>query len=166
MRKLKRPKKKSNLRVILVCGGRTFAKMPSFYEPEDYDRLMARVVGERSFLFTEMDKVVNMSPDNMLGDPCVIVHGKADGADTCADDWAITNWKEVRGYPADWITHKKAAGYIRNAEMLAKEDPDLIVSFPGSKGTAMMVELARNQGYPIIKFTVADVDRYIASLPA
>jgi hypothetical protein len=37
---------------------------------------------------------------------------------------------KVRVYAANWGEHGKAAGPIRNAQMLAAEDVDLVVAFP------------------------------------
>ena len=45
-------------------------------------------------------------------------------------------------FPADWAKHGKAAGPIRNAEMLTEFLPDYIVAFPGGKGTADMLRKA------------------------
>ena len=47
--------------------------------------------------------------------------------------------------PADWTKHGKAAGPIRNQKML-DECPDLVVAFPGGKGTADMVRRAMKAG--------------------
>jgi len=52
----------------------------------------------------------------------VLVHGDARGADTLAARWAED--KEgvvVESYPADWDKHGRAAGPIRNQQMLDTE---------------------------------------------
>jgi hypothetical protein len=71
-----------------------------------------------------------------------IVHGDARGADTLAGDYARSNGIIEKRYPADWRAYGRRAGYVRNTEML-NEGPDLVVAFPGGKGTAMMVDIAK-----------------------
>ncbi len=49
---------------------------------------------------------------------------------------------------AKWETYGKAAGPIRNREMLLNL-PALVVAFPGGKGTADMVRQAERAGIPV-----------------
>jgi len=58
-------------------------------------------------------------------DHITLVHGGARGADRAAGRIGKELGFEVREYPADWDRHGRAAGPIRNAEMLEKENPDL-----------------------------------------
>jgi hypothetical protein len=76
-------------------------------------------------------------------DPDIVVHGDCRGADRLAEDWGKFHKKDVRPYPANWLEYGRFAGPLRNAEMLAKEKPDLVIAFPGGTGTANMVKLAR-----------------------
>lgn len=48
-----------------------------------------------------------------------VVCGGAAGADTLGKDWAILRGIPVKIFMADWETHGKAAGPIRNTEMAA-----------------------------------------------
>lgn len=77
------------------------------------------------------------------GKGLTIIHGAANGADTVAAR-AAAKWgaNEYR-FPAEWKRYGKAAGAMRNAEML-KLSPDLVLAFPrkGSKGTWSMVTQA------------------------
>jgi hypothetical protein len=55
-------------------------------------------------------------------------------------------------YPADWQKHGRAAGPIRNKQMLEEGKPDLVVAFseqPITKGTQNMVDLAKAAGVPV-----------------
>jgi hypothetical protein len=74
-----------------------------------------------------------------------IIHGCARGADTLASAWATERGVAQFRYPADWNRYGKAAGVIRNAEML-EHHPDLVVAFHSdlehSKGTKDMVNRA------------------------
>jgi hypothetical protein len=72
-----------------------------------------------------------------------LAHGQARGADSLADYWASQHGVPVYGYPADWSRHGRAAGAIRNRQMLDDFRPDLVVAFPGGKGTRDMVARAR-----------------------
>ena len=91
-------------------------------------------------------------------DPKIIVHGDCRGADRLADEWARFHKKEVRRYPANWQDYGRFAGPLRNAEMLEKETPDLVVAFPGGTGTANMVKLARDAGVKVMEIEAAEED--------
>jgi len=78
------------------------------------------------------------------GATCV-VEGAARGADNLAHEVATELGIENRRYPADWNTHGKAAGFIRNQQMLDQERPDLVLAFwdgETSHGTQDMVRRA------------------------
>src|SRR5216684_4086692 len=74
--------------------------------------------------------------------------GGATGADQFAMEWAATK-PEIKRYVchADWETHGRAAGPIRNEKMLTWK-PDLVVAFPGGVGTADMVRRAEVRAPP------------------
>ena len=78
--------------------------------------------------------------------PKAIVHGDAHGADTLAGEYARNNLIEVRAYPANWSKYGRAAGPIRNQQMIDSEPVDMVVAFPGGRGTAHMVQTARTHG--------------------
>lgn len=73
----------------------------------------------------------------------VLIHGCATGADIMAGEWAKANGIPVLEYPALWKLHNKRAGPIRNVQMLEEGNPDLVVAFPGGRGTAHMVGIAK-----------------------
>lgn len=84
----------------------------------------------------------------------IIIHGAARGADNIAGYVAKRLGFIVRPYPADWDQYPKAAGPIRNSQMLKEEHPDSegvyidrVLAFhrdPNlSKGTRDMVAKAR-----------------------
>lgn len=81
-----------------------------------------------------------------------IVTGGARGADTYAEQWARGKcWLVV--YRPDWERYGRSAGVIRNADMLDNEKPDLVLAFPGGRGTADMVRRARKAGVEVIEVT-------------
>lgn len=74
------------------------------------------------------------------------------GADHYAGQWARRNQDSVtlEEYPADWSSHGRAAGPIRNQKMVDKM-PDLCVAFPtGGRGTAHCIGAARKAGIPTV----------------
>jgi hypothetical protein len=79
----------------------------------------------------------------------VLIEGGARGADRLAREWALASQVPVETYPAEWETYGKSAGYRRNKQMLEEGKPDLVVAFPGGKGTANMVELATKAKVPV-----------------
>jgi hypothetical protein len=92
----------------------------------------------------------------------IIVHGAAPGADSLADSVARCLGFEVRVYPAEWATHGRAAGPIRNSEMLTKEhrsdEPiDLVLAFAKdfslARGTSDMMRKAREAGVHVEPFS-------------
>lgn len=80
---------------------------------------------------------------------CEIIHGGAKGADSIAHSWAVDRGAIIKVYKAEWEKHGNAAGPIRNTKMLHQGKPDLVVAFPGGKGTAHMVGLAENEGVEV-----------------
>lgn len=77
--------------------------------------------------------------------------GMAAGVDQAAFYWAARSGVETGEYWADWIAHGKAAGPIRNRKMLLTEKPDFVIAFHGGRGTAHMVEIAHEAGYPVFR---------------
>ena len=61
---------------------------------------------------------------------------------------------EVEDYPANWNLHGRAAGPIRNKQMLDEGKPDIVYAFhpniSESKGTKDMVRQAKNRGIETI----------------
>ena len=83
----------------------------------------------------------------------LLIHGAAPGADTLASVWACTQRVPQLPFPltdADWERLGKKAGPMRNARMLTEGKPDLVVAFPGGKGTADMVRQAGAVGVRVM----------------
>lgn len=110
---------------VLVCGGRGF--------------------GNDGLAFTTLDDVDTRRHITL------VVHGAATGADTLARNWARSRGKESIGYPADWKRHGRAAGPKRNARMIEEGKPDLVIAFPGGRGTADMVTQAKAAGIEVVE---------------
>lgn len=78
-----------------------------------------------------------------------IISGKAKGADTLAIAYAKARNYPVIEMPADWDTHGKRAGYIRNADM--EKQADALIAFPigDSVGTRHMIALMQKKQKPV-----------------
>lgn len=80
-----------------------------------------------------------------------LIEGGALGADRLAQDWANGTGIPVETYEADWENQGSFAGPARNARMLAEGRPDLVIAFPGGRGTADMMRKARKAGVEVIE---------------
>lgn len=80
--------------------------------------------------------------------PSVIINGGAPGADRLSSKWADINGVPLVEYPALWKQGKKA-GPQRNAFMLTDSRPDLVVAFPGGRGTDDMIQKAEAAGLTV-----------------
>ena len=76
-----------------------------------------------------------------------VVHGACRGADMIADEEARALGFDVRPFPAKWKLYGKAAGPVRNQQMLDEGQPEIVVYFHDdlatSAGTADMVKRAQ-----------------------
>jgi len=110
---------------VCVCGGRDYA--------------------DRERVFSALDAVHSESKISY------VMHGCAKGADSLADAWANERGILVEKYPALWDEHGRAAGPIRNQLMLDDGRPDLVIAFPGGRGTADMVQRTKAAGVRLIE---------------
>lgn len=86
------------------------------------------------------------------GEILTVVSGGAPGADTIAVDLAREMRCNTLKYQANWAKWGKAAGPIRNQELLDEGDPEVVVAFKKgsiSKGTDDMLEKASKRKIPI-----------------
>jgi hypothetical protein len=114
--------------IVLVCGGRDFMN--------------------RDLIF----KVLDVMPFQMTR----VINGGATGADSIARLWALDRGVLVDTQPANWEKYGKAAGIIRNASMLEKYDIDLVIAFPGGRGTDDMMQRSKAAGVEVIRVEVND----------
>lgn len=112
---------------ILVCGGRDFC--------------------DQEFEYKILDMI------NVPGEVSMIIEGGAAGADTLAKNWAISRGISFTEFKADWKKYGKAAGYIRNKQMLVEGKPDLVIAFPGGIGTQNMIEQTKKAGIRVKSFS-------------
>ena len=85
----------------------------------------------------------------------LLIHGSADGADTLCAKWAEERGVPVLSFPVtrdDWNSKGRAAGSLRNQQMLDEGHPDVLVAFPGESGTRDMVQRATSRGLEIWRY--------------
>lgn len=105
---------------VLVCGGRHFNDQVSVV---DALNVLAATHGNLT-----------------------VIEGGATGADRHARKWAYYNGHAIQTFQADWSKYGRAAGPIRNQQMLDEGKPDLVLAFPGGRGTADMTNRAKAAG--------------------
>lgn len=91
--------------------------------------------------------------DNNWDVDVTVVHG-ASGMDWFLAGVACAKGVEIEAHPADWKTHGKAAGIIRNNEM-AKSNIDLCLAFikNGSAGASHCARATEYMGIPTWRYT-------------
>lgn len=125
---------------VLCCGSRDFADL--------------------HMIETELALVAEHSaPDPLL----VVIEGGAKGADSIARGWAArcrarysaqrTVHVQALTFSADWERYGKAAGPVRNQQMIDDGAPELVIAFVNkaledSRGTWDMVQRAQAAGIP------------------
>ena len=112
---------------VLVCGGRDFADVAAFHDAMD-----------------NLDALYDFE---------TVIHGGASGADFLADEWAKLRERKTMVFAvskSDWRKWGHWAGPRRNQHMLTTSKPNLLIAFPGGKGTADMCRRAKLDGVPVI----------------
>lgn len=82
------------------------------------------------------------------GDNVFLAIGDATGADRHAWEWAIDRKVPYRRFHAEWDKYGKMAGPIRNRDML-NSGVDVLVAFPGGRGTAGCIKEAERRMIPV-----------------
>ena len=108
----------------VIAGGRNF-------EPEDK---------HAEWLITLLEE---LNIDTVLS-------GCATGADSFGEGIAYSMRLKVKEYPADWMKYGNKAGPIRNEQMA--KDAEVLILFPGGRGTADMERRAVAHGLAIYKW--------------
>lgn len=108
---------------VLICGDRFW---------DDY--------------WTIYDEISKLNKDT------IIIHGAAKGADIMGATIALKLGFTVNAFPAKWLQYGKAAGPIRNRQML-DQNPDLVIAFhndiENSKGTKDCKKEAEKRGIEV-----------------
>lgn len=105
----------------------------------------------RGFVFATLDalgihRVIHGACAHPITDELV-------GADRWAHEWALSRGVTVTPMPADWERYGNAAGPIRNGLMVVRMlelRGELVVAFPGGRGTKNAVKQARAAGLEVL----------------
>jgi len=124
---------------VLVCGGRDWSR----------DRYQ--------FLHHVLNKKVPKGS--------ILIVGEATGVDTQAAIWAHRACMDVSLFIANWDEFGKRAGPLRNKDMLDKGKPDMVIAFPGGKGTKNMIIQATRACVPVLRVTEEDYVEYRKTHP-
>ena len=111
---------------LIIAGGRDF---------NDHARL------------TEVMRKGWLGP--LRGKQVSVVCGKARGADASGEQFARALGLHVYEFPADWNTHGKRAGFMRNADMAHFADGLLAFWDGESRGTDNMIQQMKRLGKPV-----------------
>lgn len=104
---------------LLVCGSRT--------------------ITNASWIFSEIEKYISES--NLQYSDIHIIEGGAKGVDKIAKQFADDRNIPVIEMPADWKAYGRAAGFIRNEQMVRLCDQCLILWDGKSHGTKNDIDL-------------------------
>jgi hypothetical protein len=106
------------------------------------------VCGDRNWKNKDIIRAYLASVPNLE----LVIEGESRGADTLAREVAEEMQVNVMRFPANWSLYHKAAGAIRNKQMLDEGKPDKVLAFHNnieqSKGTKHMVALANKYKIP------------------
>ncbi len=109
---------------ILICGGRDFT--------------------DQAFVNKTLDACLPFFDKHFC-----LIHGGCRGADRAGMEWAFFQGCPVIEMKANWNYHGKRAGFLRNDWMLEYATPDLVIAFPGGRGTDHMINRAWEEGIDV-----------------
>ncbi len=112
---------------VLVCGGRDYC--------------------DSSTVWGRLDELRRSVPLGTM----MVIQGGATGADQIAREWCGAREVPYDNFAADWNAYGKAAGPMRNQRMLDQGRPDLVLAFPGGRGTADMMRRAKTAGVRVVE---------------
>lgn len=117
---------------VLVCGGRSYRN--------------GNLVGTAMKAWNVTELVVGYNPNDK----------RFQGADQLAYEYAKANGIPGCCFPAAWGQFGKhgkgdPAGPLRNMKMLDRGKPEMVLAFPGGRGTDNMVALAKEGGVRVVE---------------
>lgn len=124
---------------LIVCGGRDFGLQVPVSDP-----LHQKRKNEELFIWIKMNELYLALKKDL-----VVITGNAKGVDQNVERWAEHSGVQNEIYPANWKLHGRAAGPIRNQQMLDEGKPDGVIAFPGGNGTAHMCRIAEKAGLKV-----------------
>ena len=103
------------------------------------------IIGSRSFFdYTMLEKILNKEKIDIL------VSGGAKGADSLGEQYAKNNNIPTLIFKPDWKKFGRAAGFIRNKDIIDNSDKVIAFWDGKSKGTLNSINLAKKQNKKVI----------------
>jgi hypothetical protein len=119
------------MKTCIVCGSRDWTDGASIH--------------------TAMNQAIH---DKRIPEWEMLVVGSDRGADWWAWQWALKREMPAMVFPARWSDEGRAAGPRRNQRMYNWAQPVVTLAFPGGRGTASMIGVARGGGTATFMFDV------------
>lgn len=137
---------------ILICGDRNWGRYPD-PDPEltddEFLALMGSAMAQRVRLMNWLDRFVETHQLTSV----TVIEGEAPGADTLARLWGEDRGYRVCKFPAQWGRFGRAAGPLRNTQMLDEAKPEHAIAFHDnlaeSRGTGNMVRQLLGRGHSV-----------------
>ncbi len=121
-----------NPKILLVCGGRHFSAHSKLFATLDHLKPSLVITGTYELHTTPLHRIT--------------------GADELALTWCRMNGIQSAMCEANWDFFNRAAGPIRNRNMLML-NPTAVLVFPGGTGTANMKKVALATGIHVMEMT-------------
>ena len=103
------------------------------------------IIGSRGFNDT---KLLSDILNPLVFQITLVVSGGANGADKMGQDWAESHGIDTLIFPADWNKHGKAAGFIRNEDIIKNCDQAIAFWDQKSNGTRHSISLCEKYNKP------------------
>lgn len=109
------------------------------------------IAGSRSFAdYEKLKSVCDSILPNLYSEPRIsILSGTSSGSDSLGERYAKERGYTLNRYPADWKRYGKAAGPIRNRQMVKEADAAIIFWDGQSRGTKNLIEEANRHGLKV-----------------
>lgn len=109
------------------------------------------IAGSRSFAdYEKLKSICDSILPNQYSEPRIsILSGTSSGSDSLGERYANERGYTLNIYPANWEQYGKAAGPIRNRQMVEDADAAIIFWDGQSKGTKNLIEQANKRGLKV-----------------
>ena len=109
-----------------------------------------RDFNDSEYIFKCLDEYI----EELCDEEIIIISGHCSGVDTAAEKYASLKGFKTMIFPAEWEKYGKAAGPIRNKQMV--EAADVVIAFwdGKSRGTKSLIDLAKKSDKNLTIFKI------------
>ncbi len=109
-----------------------------------------RDFGDIEYIFKCLDEYIKELCDEEI----IIISGHCSGVDAAAEKYAELRGIKTLLFPAEWKKYGKAAGPVRNKQIV--EAADAVIAFwdGKSRGTKSLIDLAKKSGKNLTVFKI------------